>query len=270
MNKIDKNPEDLREHIDTPEGVCDEKKSFKTTARLKIAIICVLTVVLMSTIICIGYHRSDVLAASRALKGCLVCIDPGHGFDDPGTVSELLGDVTEAQINMSIAQKLASELEKCGFSVVFTHDGITIPFGADIDENGIFDPTERVTYSDRLDTKPELFISIHCDSFPSDATVNGTRLYYQSENAFGVLSGLLRSVAREIDAIDGTRRETLVKPMSRGDAYTVICDRNEYPAFLIECGFVTNEYDAEKLVDAAWQQAFARAVAHGIYKHCNK
>lgn len=269
MNKIEKAPEDLKQCASLSRKP-ENKKLCKVTERFRVAIICFSALVLISIIICVGYYRSNALAVSKALNGGLVCIDPGHGFDDPGTVSELLGDVTEAKINMSISQMLADELKKCGFSVIFTHDGITLPQNADVDGNGIFDPTERVTYSDGLDTKPDIFISIHCDSFPSDASVNGTRLYYQGGTDRNILSGLLGSVSREIDGMDDARRDTLVKSMSQDDAYTVICDRKECLAFLIECGFVTNADDAQRLTSADWQHELAKAIAQGIYRYCNK
>lgn len=238
--------------------------------RFRTAIICLSALVVVSMITCIGYDRFNTVSKAKALSGCLVCIDPGHGFGDPGTAGEFLGDVTEAEINMSISQRLAEELKKKGFSVVFTHDGSDIPVGTDVNNNGIFDPEERVTYSDSFDSVPAVFISIHCDSFPSDPSVNGTRLYYQDGSDRGVLSGLLRSVANEISVINGTRRAPIVKSMSQNDAYTVICDREKSSAFLIECGFVTNADDAARLISADWQSSFAKAIADGMYKYCNK
>lgn len=256
------------------------KESFKTTKdkdlirkqsrakRLRVTIICLSALIVVSIITFIGYERLRTISKIKTLRGCLICIDPGHGFDDPGTVSEFLGNVTEADINMSISQRLAEELNKKGFSTVFTHDGVSIPVGADVNENGVFDPEERVTYSDSLDAVPIIFISVHCDSFPNDDSVNGTRLYYQDSADRGVLSGLLRSVANEISKIDSDRRTPIVKSMSQNDAYTVICNREKSSSFLIECGFVTNIDDAARLINANWQSNFAKAIAEGMYKYC--
>ena len=52
-----------------------------------------------------------------------VMIDPGHGFDDIGTSSALLGDVNEATINLDIALRVRELLsEHKEIAVLMTHD----------------------------------------------------------------------------------------------------------------------------------------------------
>jgi N-acetylmuramoyl-L-alanine amidase len=138
-----------------------------------------------------------------------------------------------------------------------------------IDADGIFDPSERVRYSDSIEEAPSIFISIHCDSFPQDASVSGTRIYYQNGYGTEVTKKMALQIADSIDKIDKNRKETVVKGMSADDAFTVIHNRGEKIAFLIECGFITSESDAALLKDPNWQSAFANAVAIGIFEFCN-
>jgi N-acetylmuramoyl-L-alanine amidase len=57
-----------------------------------------------------------------------ICIDPGHGFSDPGALGVLNGvTYQEDDINLAIAYKLKNELNARGFNVIFTHDGVNLP-----------------------------------------------------------------------------------------------------------------------------------------------
>ncbi|MBR5011153.1 MAG: N-acetylmuramoyl-L-alanine amidase, partial [Clostridia bacterium] len=124
-------------------------------------------------------------------------------------------------------------------------------------------PTERAEFSNS--TSADLFISIHCDSFPSNADVYGTRVYYAdgTPNSTEFDYKISKAVGDAINARFAGGKEVILKPMDSSSAYTVLY-KTTAPSVLIECGFITNKSDAEKLIDSEWQNEFASAIANGV------
>lgn len=191
-----------------------------------------------------------------------VCIDPGHGFDDPGAESDKLNGQSERDVTLAVALLLADELRARGVTVILTHDGETFPVTAEDDGDGVFRPQERVAFAQ---TQPiDLFVSLHCDSFPSDESVHGTRIYYASDVAAGSASALAAGgVGTAVDAVFPAAKKCLLKPMTGDGAYYVL-RKSAVPSILIEMGFITNPEDAASLISPSWQADFARGTADGI------
>ena len=61
----------------------------------------------------------------------------------------------------------------------------------------------------------------------------------------------------------------LVKTMADDDAFYVI-KKIGVPSVLCEIGFVTNQTDAANMLDEAWRQAAAQAIADGIIAYINE
>src|SRR5262249_31322935 len=71
------------------------------------------------TTLCLDVKRAVSLkdGASR-LSGIKVCVDPGHGGDEPGSIG--CSGIRESQINLDMASKLKDLLEKEGATVTMT------------------------------------------------------------------------------------------------------------------------------------------------------
>src|SRR5690554_4273413 len=52
-------------------------------------------------------------------KGKVVILDPGHGGEDPGAVSDKLG-IKEKEVNLYIASEVKKLLEASGYKVIMT------------------------------------------------------------------------------------------------------------------------------------------------------
>ena len=192
-----------------------------------------------------------------------VCVDPGHGYDDPGADSELLGeDTAEREINFDVALRVRDILESYGVQVVMTHD-TNVPDDS-IPQNGdgkhVIDPIWRADFANAL--SPDLFVSLHCDSFPGDRSVKGTRIYYMSSAKGGKEAARVAGFcAGEIEkTFEG---EVKLRNMTSSEAYYVI-KHITAPSVLIEMGFITNETDASNMLSEEWRQKMAESVAAGI------
>ena len=211
-----------------------------------------------------------------------VMIDPGHGFDDIGTSSSLLGDVNEATVNLDIALRVRQILsENETVSVIMTHDDNAVDGRVSAADGGepplnnlvLLTPEDRAVLANGQDI--DLFVSLHCDSLPENPDISGMRVYYydgdaqneQRNNGAACLASGIADAFVPITA-DGTPTP-LVKTMADDDAFYVI-KKIGVPSVLCEVGFVTNQTDAANMLDAGWRQAAAQAIADGIISYISK
>lgn len=198
-------------------------------------------------------------------NGYVICIDPGHGFEDGGCGEGVWEDGTlEKDINLSMAKKLKSHLELLGFTVILTHDGTAIPKSPIDDGNKRFNPNERVSYANTLDI--DYFISLHVNSYESDSSASGTRIYYEDDRNWRKTDKKSDVIADLIAEKINEETSPAVKAMTydQGAASYAVVRETLVAASLVEIGFCTNETDAANMVDEEWQDALACAIADGI------
>ena len=234
-------------------------------------LVLILCVFLCVSLIGCGEEKAPTNYENAMLDGeVTVLIDPGHGLMDVGALNEEnLGKITEADINFAVALKLENELINRGYSVIMSHDGEFQPEVEYDDGKDTFGPSERAEFSNS--TAADIFISIHCDSFPENADVYGTRLYYpvDTPNSTVLDKELAKAVGTAINKAFPSSKEVILRDMHGEDCYTVLY-KTAVPSILVECGFLTNKGDAEKLIDAEWQKNFAISLANGIDEYFKK
>lgn len=199
----------------------------------------------------------------------VVCLDPGHGFDDAGAASSVKGkDVLyERDINADVCVRVKEILEENGVQVLLTYGSNTKP---DYNEGGIrkYSLDARVEKANKA--KADIYVSVHCDSYTgaTSSTAKGTRLYYCNSILNG-RSGKSKRLATDIKSgvskkADG--READLVSMDVYNAYQVIRD-TEMPAVLIELAFLSDKSDYNKLNNVEWRNQMAQGIAYGIVKY---
>ncbi len=219
----------------------------------------------------------------------LVMIDPGHGGYDPGTQSA--GGILEKDVALSISRQVASALNARGVRVQLTRDSddfISLP-----------ERTRRANIANA-----DLFVSIHLNSSPNPETT-GIEVYYlnnttdratirlaRMENAGvtgasaprdGDLNYILAdlrqnykaneaaSLARMIDTETVTDLDSQlgleVNPLGAkmGPFYVLV--GAHMPAVLVECGFLSNPNEAQRLSSAQYQQTLAQGIATAVVRY---
>lgn len=185
-------------------------------------------------------------------KAFTICIDPGHGFDDPGATSTIYDDLYESNVNLDVALLLRDILENRGFKVIMTHDTNTKPADAPSFYRVSLEDRSSLANSNDVD----LFISLHCNSYEDDETVSGIRLYYYEYS-----SDETKQYASMIsNGISGT----LNKSCSVNTQNLHVCREVNMPSVLVEMGFITNKSDCQSFKDQTWQKNMALGVADGI------
>ena len=174
-----------------------------------------------------------------------VCLDPGHGGYDPGTVGNGL---QEKDITLDICLKLKPILEYNGISTILTRDGDYAPGHLEGDLKG--ELWARVDIAEK--NKVDLFLSIHINSGGgAGEEILVTGLGGRAEIAANQVLPYLVQVGGWTNRGIKTQNVLVLKETSM-------------PAILTENGFIDNATDAGKLKDPDFRQALAVAHTKGI------
>ncbi|MCL2375108.1 MAG: N-acetylmuramoyl-L-alanine amidase [Firmicutes bacterium] len=189
---------------------------------------------------------------SSAPLGLTVVIDAGHGGRDGGVQGRTTG-IHEAEINLAIARNLRSFLEGKGYRVIMTRSTPDGLYGLATDNRKLQDMAARRRIIQ--DAEPDLVISIHQNSFPSP-TVRGPQVFFaprseEGERKATIMQNVLNA---NLDA------DRIPRP---GDFFILQC--NEFPALLIETGFLSNPEEERLLISAAHQEKVAYSLFVGIH-----
>lgn len=174
----------------------------------------------------------------------IVTIDAGHGGIQPGC--EFNG-VLEKDITLSVALLLQDELEGRGFTVIMTRNG---------DEDVKLDDRCKIAN----EAGSDFFVSIHCNSYTDDLSVNGFEGYYYKNQVGKRLAELILQSAQGYSIKTRHVNE---------ENYYVLKDTN-MPAVLLEIGFMSNEAERERLQTTEYQTLIAKSIADGIAKMTNE
>lgn len=188
-----------------------------------------------------------------------IVIDAGHGGSDPGKVG--INDALEKDINLQIALLVKQYLEANNISVVMTRE----------DENGLYDENasnkkvqdmkRRIEIID--ETNPVLTVSIHQNSYQEEY-VHGAQVFYYTGSSEG------QKLAEKIQSrlIAGVDPEN-TRQVKANDSYYLLKKTNT-PIVIVECGFLSNTKEAEKLCTEDYQKELAWEIHLGILQYLNE
>lgn len=189
---------------------------------------------------------------TASLKGTVIMLDPGHGgYGNPGTNYGMT--TYEEEITYSITEKAAQILRNNGAEVLVTRsDGKALTL------------SERVSIA--RETSPDLFVSIHCDG-SEDTSWMGTHTFYYRSYSMPLAASIHKQLVNAWRNYYYTDTESdEYSTLDRGiKFYPFMVTRiEECPSVLVECGYLTNDIDAQFLMSDGGQQVLATAIAQGI------
>lgn len=185
-------------------------------------------------------------------KEYTVVLDAGHGSSDSGKVG--INGVLEKDINLSISKKTKKYLEKKGIRVVMTRDKDESLAERENGNRKVQDMKARVKRIN--DTKPDLAVSIHQNSYHEES-IHGAQVFYYEHSESGEKDArILQEALLAVDP-DNTRQV-------KANTTYYLLKRTEVPILIVECGFLSNQEEAEKLASEDYQKEIAKAIANGI------
>ena len=212
---------------------------------------------LIAVCINISYKIDDVMVKTVGINNVktkkTVIIDPGHGGIDVGTVG--IDGSLEKNINLSISLDLYDYLMVSGINTVLTRDG----------DYEVYKAGEKRTKSDlynRMDfinsVPDSILISIHQNHFENEAEW-GTQVWFSPNDEISptLADKILRSVKKNIQPEN--KRENKVSDNSYYILY-----KAQKPSVMVECGFVSNKNENNKLQDKEYQKDMPYSILAGI------
>ena len=191
-----------------------------------------------------------------------IIIDAGHGGEDCGAIGT--NKVLEKNLNLEIATALGEEFTKAGWAVIYTRLDDKLLY---TEEENIYGIRKISDLKNRCKIGAEnpntLFVSIHMNSF-SEAKYSGTHVYYSLNNEMSY--GLAMSVQGKIREELQPGNNRVPKP---GEGMYLM-ENLENPALLIECGFLTNPDECEKLSEKEYQKQLSFLICCGIIEYIDK
>lgn len=200
-----------------------------------------------------------------------VIIDPGHGGKDAGATNPF---GTEADYNLKVARRVKKLLEKDRFRVVMTRE-----------DNHYLSLQQRVDLANGIKEKA-IFISIHHNSARRGAARGietftlspvGVSHYGRGLKAsdFKKRAGNTHDSANiALASAVHTRLLMRMKDRKSGRSYTLdrgikrarfsVLSGVRHPSILVECGFMSNPYEAKLIHDPGYQAQVALSIAEAV------
>ncbi len=235
------------------------KKIFdKRKAMYLISIFLISTLVFtLNTLLFIPVTSNDI-----ATKSKIIVLDAGHGGEDGGAVSK--SGIVEKDLNLAITLKVKKILEDNNIQVVLTRsEDVMLYDNADakLAKRKVEDIDKRIEITNN--SNADLLISIHMNSFPQNYC-KGWQIFYQKDSKIGEeVSIFIQDNIKEVIETKNTR-----VPQSINNVKLV--NKSKIPAIVVECGFLSNEDEANLLIQEDYQDKIARGICNGIMKWYNQ
>ncbi|MBE6587064.1 MAG: hypothetical protein E7647_01455 [Ruminococcaceae bacterium] len=208
------------------------------------------------------FYRKDISAVSvtREQKPITVVIDAGHGGEDGGCVAA--DGTLEKDLNLAVALDVYEMLRAAGVSVALTRsgDGMVYDMYSDLDDyEGVkktYDLKNRVRFA--KESECLLFVSIHMNKF-SDERFSGLQVYFSPNDSDSITAALrVQSYVTDYLQPDNERE------IKRAGSNIYVLHRSQMPAVLIECGFLSNPEERERLKDREYQKKLSFCIAAAV------
>lgn len=188
----------------------------------------------------VGFKNIPALE-NDSLKGATIVLDAGHGGAQPGALGPLgeQGPI-EKEINLNITLSAKAYLENKGAKVLTIRNDDT-----------------NIGLTDRVNTilaeKPDLSISIHCNSMPITADYNeskGFLTFYTYNDLNNAIASMNQSICQAMNFNESEPRQSNL----------ALTRLTNCPGVLFECGFMSNPNDYEWLVSPENQTNLGEAI----------
>ncbi len=187
---------------------------------------------------------------NKKAEGALVVLDAGHGGFDPGKIG--INGALEKDVNLIVTQKVKKYLEDMGARVIMTREN-----GGELADSKVEDLKARVTSIN--ENAPSIAVSIHQNSY-SQESIHGAQVFYYTHSKTGEQAAkILQEAMLEVDP-DNTRQA------KANDTYYLLKKTKE-TTVIVECGFLSNQREADLLISDEYQEKMAAAIAKGIQEY---
>ena len=183
-------------------------------------------------------HKEDVHHASSHGGKIYVVIDAGHGGEDGGAVSD--SGIVEKDLNLDIALRLDNLIKLTDHISILIRDTDRLMYEPGQEScKKASDITNRIRLAEGYENC--IFVSIHQNKFPIKK-YSGLQVYYsKNDKRSETLGKLIQSNVKQLLQNDNNRQA------KKADKNIRLLDSITHPSVLVECGFLSNNAEADLL-----------------------
>ena len=183
-------------------------------------------------------------------KKYTILIDPGHGGNDKGTIANDK-ETFEKDITLKIGALVAQKLTK--------QKDVQVIISRNEDKYVSLADRAKLANEQGVDA----LVSIHLNGQTGGTDATGLETYYTKEKEDGSYE-LAKQIQETVTSYVDVRDRGV-----KSERFQVLL-QSKMPAVLVECGFLTNDEEAKKLKDEAYQDNLAEGIAQGILTYIDK
>ena len=239
--------------------VFDRKKHYVAELVIKCVFVLFVSLSISFGVVLRGFGEELFIEAINTENGNIIILDAGHGGEDCGAVGK--GDIYEKDLNLSIALEMGRIFEEKGYAVIYTRTDDRLLYKPEENIKGIRKISDLKNRCKVAAEYPEAtFVSIHMNSF-GDSRYSGLQVYYSEK-------------AEESRMLAQSIQSTVKEQLQNDNNRSIKAGRNIYvlenvtnTAVLVECGFLSNENECEKLSQKEYQKELSFSIVCGIIKY---
>lgn len=205
---------------------------------------------------CVGintaFKRNYTVGGNTQNGRINLVIDAGHGGIDAGTIG--VDNSNEKDINLSIALKLYDFARVTGINAYLIRSGDYMYYkkGDDTKRSDLYN---RMDYINSINNST--LISIHQNHF-EDEKENGMQIWYSpNDDKSPVLAESILNVTKKFLQPDNKRLN------KKSDSAYYLLHKAQVPSVMVECGFMSNRAENEKLQNEDYQNKLAYLIMLG-------
>lgn len=206
----------------------------------------------------VGNHAitviSEVLPVPRQHH---IIIDAGHGGEDGGAVS--CTGQNESQINLQISLRLNDLMRLLGYDTIMIRETDTSVYtkGDTIAQKKVSDLKHRVNTVEN--TPDSILISIHQNFFP-EAQYSGAQVFFSDNTSSEALANQIQA-----DLVNTINKGS--KRIAKQGSGIFLLDKIHTTGVLVECGFLSNATEEQKLRTPGYQKNLCTVIASSIARY---
>ena len=200
----------------------------------------------------------SISASIEPDTGRVIIIDAGHGGEDPGAVG--INGVYEKDLNLEISMIIGDMLKEKGYTVLYTRTEDKMLYTPEENIKGmrkISDLKNRCAIANSYDDA--LMISIHMNTYGA-SKYSGLQVYSREDSESHTLASSIQNNVKEILQPDNKRSVKEGKKL-------YLLENCNCTAVLIECGFLSNQAECEKLSEKEYQKQLSFSIVCGIINY---
>ena len=222
--------------------------------------ICIFSIVLSITALVLSFifHKwiyQDKYTVNQEHIFPTIIMDAGHGGEDGGAISNT--GIKEKDLNLSIALKVGEILQLQGYNIIHTRTEDKMLYTTK--NNGSLkmqDLRNRLKVAE--ENENSIFVSIHMNKF-SEEKYSGLQTFYSPNNTESKqLAEKIQSNTKKYLQTDNYRE---IKQATSG---IFLLDKNHSTAILIECGFLSNTNECDRLCNEQYQDQLSCVISQSI------